>query len=114
LPSVGGMFGALWMQVAKVHDGTLNVTRHGEIDSVLGMIIPLEGDKMNYVKEVKSDSKVEHVSVLLYVPSIGRFFSPNVSVKTPRLDAFTAAGGYIPDKSQCQNFYSIAIYLLAN
>ena len=43
LPNVRGMFGALWMRVAKAHEGMLNVTRHGEIDSALG-IIPLEGE----------------------------------------------------------------------
>jgi len=43
LPSVGGMLGVLWMRVMETHEGMLNVTRHGEIDSVLG-IIPLEGE----------------------------------------------------------------------
>jgi len=32
------------------------------------------GPKMNYVKDVKGDSEVVHISVILYIPSIGRFF----------------------------------------
>jgi len=50
---------------------------------------------MNYVKDVRGDSEVVHISVFLYIPSIGRFFSPNVTAKTPRLDAFALAGGDI-------------------
>jgi len=51
------------------------------------------GPKMNYVKDVKGDSEVVHISVILYIPLIGRFFSLNVTAKTPRLDAFAFAGG---------------------
>ena len=50
------------------------------------------GPKMDYVKDVKGDSEVVHISVFLYIPLIGRFFSPNVTAKTPRLNAFALAG----------------------
>ncbi len=42
LPSMWGMFGVLWIGVMKTQEGTLDVTRHGEINSTLG-IVPLEG-----------------------------------------------------------------------
>jgi len=42
LPSVWGMLRAVGMGVTKVQEGMLNVARHGEINSVLG-IVPLEG-----------------------------------------------------------------------
>jgi len=42
LPSMWGMFGALGMGVTEMQEGMLNVTRHGEINSLLG-IVPLEG-----------------------------------------------------------------------
>ena len=51
------------------------------------------GLKMNYVKDVKGASEVVHISVFLYIPSIGRIFSPNITAKTPKLNAFTLAGG---------------------
>jgi len=83
-------------------EGILNVKNPPEEINERNKHIPC-GPKMNYVKEVKSDFKVEHVSILLYVPSIGRFFSPNVSAKTPRLDAF-AAGGIHPGQIPMSKF----------
>jgi len=42
LPSVWDMLRALGIGVTKAQEGMLNVARHGEINSVLG-IVPLEG-----------------------------------------------------------------------
>ncbi len=51
---------------------------------------------MNYVEKQTSKSKCKHVQVLtavLYIPSVGKFYSPLVIVRTPRLDAFAHASG---------------------
>jgi len=51
-------------------EGILNVKDPPEEINERNKHIPC-GPQMNYVKEVKGDSEVEHKSVLLYVPSIG-------------------------------------------
>jgi len=75
-------------------EGIMNVKNPPEEINERNKHIPC-GPKMNYVKDVKGDSEVVHISVILYIPSIGRFFSPNVTAKTPRLDAFALACGDI-------------------
>jgi len=49
---------------------------------------------MNYWKGTDPLAKEQKiVTVILFIPSIGRFFSPFFMVKTPHLDAFAIAGG---------------------
>ncbi len=55
-------------------EGILHV-KNPQRRSMKGISIFHVVPKMNYVKEVKGDSEVEHISVLLYVPSIEDFFT---------------------------------------
>jgi len=54
-------------------EGIMNVKNTPEEISERNKHIPC-GPKMNYVKDVKGDSDEVHISVILYIPSIGRFF----------------------------------------
>jgi len=95
-------------------EGILNVNNPPEEVNERNKHIPC-GPKMNYVKEGKGDSEVVHISVLLYVPSIGRYFSPNVTAKTPRLDACAVANGDLSWTNPNANyFYSITFSLFVN
>ena len=52
------------------------------------------GPDMNYWKGTDPSAKEQKiVTVILFIPSIGHFFSPFFMVKTPHLDAFANAGG---------------------
>jgi len=70
---------------------------------------------MKYIKGGKDDSDDVHIFVLLYIPLIGRFFSPDVTAKTLRLDAFAVANGDLSWTNPNANyFYSITFSLFVN
>jgi len=80
---------------AYLIEGFLNLKRCPEEFSDHNRHIPL-GPKMNYVDKQTSKSKHIQVQVLtavLYIPSVGKFYSPLVIARTPRLDSFARASG---------------------
>jgi len=54
-------------------EGIMNVKNPPEEINERNKHIPCS-PKMNYMKDVKGDSEVVHISVFLYIPLIGRFF----------------------------------------